>query len=114
MTAHGDRRAALRWAMAAALAPGGAAVIAGRKPFAPPAGLMIFKRRLERGLPDGNKLVVARSFAVNFARTTEGWTVSAEQVAVAVDAPARIAPLAALERQRIETGLFPLTLGRRG
>lgn len=119
MPAHGDRRTALRWAMAAALAPvwagrAGAAVVGGNKPFAPPAGSMIFTRRLERGLSGNNRLVVERSFAVGFTAMPDGWTVTGEQVAASVEAPEKIASLAALERQRIETGLFPLALDRTG
>jgi hypothetical protein len=109
----------LRWAMAAALAPSlasraGAASRGESGRFSPPTGPMTFTRRLQRGLADGNKLVVERGFAVSFAATAEGWTLAGRQVSVAVDAPARIAALAALERQRVETGLFPLTLDRSG
>jgi hypothetical protein len=119
MASGADRRALLRWAMAAALAPvfasrAGAAALAGGTTFAPSPGPMTFSRRLERALPDGNKLVVARSFAVRFAAMPAGWTVTGEQVGVTVDAPARIAALASLERQRVETGLFPLALDRAG
>jgi hypothetical protein len=112
-----DRRAMLCWAMAATLAPALASRAAATAPggsIAPPAGPMTFTRRLERALPGGNKLVVARSFAVRFASTPAGWTVSGEQLDVTVDAPARIAALAALERQRVETGLFPIALDRAG
>ena len=114
-----DRRALLRWAIAAALAPAfasraGAVAAADGGDFAPPRGPMIFSRRLERELPDGNKLVVTRSFAVRFAASPAGWTVTGAQVGVKVDAPDWVAPLAALERQRIETGLFPLALDRAG
>jgi hypothetical protein len=75
---------------------------------------MTFSRRLERALPDGKSLVVARSFAVRFVAGAPGWTVTGEQVGVTVDAPAPIAAFAALERQRVETGLFPLALDRAG
>jgi hypothetical protein len=113
----GDRRAMLRWTMAAALAPAfasRAAAVATGGTIAPPAEPMTFTRRLERALPGGNKLVVARGFAIRFAAAAAGWTLTGEQVGVTVDAPARIAALAALERQRIETGLFPIALDRAG
>jgi hypothetical protein len=115
----GDRRTMLRWAMAAAFAPAfvsraSAATGSAERRIDPPSGEMTFTRRLERALPGGSKLVVARSFAVRFAATPAGWSLSGEQVGVTVDAPARIAALAALERQRIETGLFPLALDRAG
>jgi hypothetical protein len=118
MAAVGDRRTLLRGAMAAALAPvlasRAGAVAAARGRFAPPAGPMTFTRRLERGLPDGNKLVVERGFAVSFAPAPGGWTLAGAQAVVTVDAPAWVASLAALERQRVETGLFPLALDRTG
>ncbi len=119
MGARSDRRALLRWAMAAALAPAFAsravaAAGSGETRIVPPPGAMTFTRRLERALPGGNKLVVARSFAVSFAAAPDGWMVSGEQVGVTVDAPVRIAALAALERRRVETGLFPLALDRAG
>jgi hypothetical protein len=115
----GDRRAALRWALAAALAPGLATLgweiaPARGRGIDPPLGPLVFTRRLERGLAGGAKLVVARSFAVRFAAAAQGWTLAGEQVDVAVEAPERIAALAALERGRKETGLFPLTLDRSG
>jgi hypothetical protein len=89
-------------------------VLASGARIRPPTGPMVFTRRLERGLAGGAKLVVSRSFAVRFAEASAGWTLSGEQVDVAVEAPERIAQLAALERQRKETGLFPLTLDRSG
>jgi hypothetical protein len=115
----GDRRTALRWAVAAALAPmlatrAGAAASGGGGRIHPPLGPMTFTRRLERGLAGGANLVVARSFAVRFGAAVGGWTITGEQVDVAVEAPERIAALAAIERQRKETGLFPLTLDRSG
>jgi hypothetical protein len=117
--AGGDRRTILRWAVAAALAPmlasrAAASAPAGGARINPPLGPMTFTRRLERGLAGGAKLVVSRSFAVRFAKAADGWTLDGEQIDVAVEAPERIAPLAALERQRKETGLFPLTLDRSG
>lgn len=112
-----DRRSALRWVMATALTPAFAsragAAVAGAG-IAPPAGPMTFTRRLERSLPGGNKFVVARSFAVRFVARPGGWTVNGEQLSATVDAPPRIAALAELERRRVETGLFPLTLDPAG
>lgn len=119
MAPGGDRRAILRWGMAAALAPllasrAGPAMAADGKVIAPPAGPMMFVRRLERQLPDGSKLIVARSFVLSFTAAPIGWRVTGYQAGVTVDAPARVAALAALERQRVETGLFPFALDRAG
>lgn len=114
-----DRRALLRLAIAAAFVPASAsrAVAAGPASagrFSPPPGPMTFTRRLERGLGDGHTLTVDRSFAVHFVARAEGWSVTGEQVGVSVDFPRQLAPLAALERQRRETGLFPLLLDGHG
>jgi ABC-type amino acid transport substrate-binding protein len=119
MTLLSDRRALLRLAMAAAFAPAFASRAVAVGPasggrFSPPAGPMTFTRRLERGLGDGHTLTVDRSFAIRFAPRIEGWSVSGEQVGVSVDFPRQLAALAALERQRRETNLFPLLLDGRG
>jgi hypothetical protein len=109
----------LRWVAAAALAPALAtraiaATSSAGVLIQPPSGPMSFTRRLERGLAGGAKLVVSRRFAVRFSPATQGWTLTGEQVDVSVEAPERIAPLAAIERRRKETGLFPLVLDREG
>jgi hypothetical protein len=109
-----DRRTLLRWAAAAALASRGAAAASASRLIHPRGGPMTFTRRLERGLAGGAKLVVSRSFSVRFAQTAEGWTLAGEQVGAAVEAPERIAALAAMERRRKETGLFPVVLDREG
>jgi hypothetical protein len=114
-----DRRTLLRLALAAAVAPAlagradAAGAASGRR-FAPPAGPMTFTRRLVRNLGDGNALAVSRSFAVRFAHRIDGWSIAGRQVAVSVDFPERLAPLAALERQRTEVDLFPVLLDGRG
>ena len=118
MSAIGDRRALLRMAMAGALAPllasRARATVSPGERFDPPQGPMTFTRRLVRDLPGGFTFTVGRGFAVRFAAEGDGWSVTGEQVDVAVDFPERMAALAALERQRKETGLFPLRLDRSG
>jgi hypothetical protein len=119
MPGGSDRRAVLRLAMTAALAPalarrGLAAETATSGRFEPPGMPMIFTRHLERPLRDGNKVTVGRSFAVRFTRAPVGWSVTGEQVEVVVDFPPSLSQFAALERQRKETGLFPLQLDADG
>lgn len=112
-----DRRALLRLAgVATALpwVPIAPARALGATRFAPPAGEMRYTRRLERGLADGASLVVSRSFAVRFVPETDGFRVDGSQVAVAVDAPAQIEALARLERERVESGVFPILLDAAG
>lgn len=112
-----DRRALLRLAGAATVlqlirAVPAAALSVDR--FAPTAEPMRYKRRLERGLAGGATLTVSRSFLVCFLPSDNGFRVEGEQTDVAVDAPAALAPLARLERERVETGLFPLRLDASG
>lgn len=111
------RRALLRLAGSAAVLPLLPVVPAAAQPargFAPPTEPMLYTRRLERGLAGGARLVVSRSFAVRFARAADGYRVDGQQVDVAVDAPEQLAALARLERERVETGLFPLELDAAG
>jgi hypothetical protein len=114
-----DRRALLRLAAACALAPARAGRALGHEPgaerFAPPTGPLRYTRRLVRNLRGGYRLAVSRSFAVRFEpRPAGGYALAGEQLAVEVAAPERMAPFAELERQRIETGLFPLQLDTQG
>ena len=111
------RRALLRLAGVAITLPlmpivSAAARAAG--PFAPPAGPMLYTRRLERELAGGARFTVSRSFAVRFVPGADGFRVDGEQVSVAVDAPEPLAALARLERERVETALFPLQLDSAG
>lgn len=82
--------------------------------FVPPRQPMVYTRRLVRDLPDGAQIVVERSFAIRFARAGDGYRVDGEQIAVKVEMPEQLASLAALERQRVVQGLFPLTLDGSG
>lgn len=82
--------------------------------FAPPSVPMLYTRRLERGLAGGASLIVARSFEVRFVREPDGFRVDGKQVAVDVEAPPQLDALARLERERVETALFPLQLDSAG
>jgi hypothetical protein len=112
-----DRRQVLHAAMAALVLPlvsaPGLARAQGRA-FAPPPGSMLYTRRLERSLPGNARFTVSRSFAIRFHQEAGGYRVTGEQVAVDVDAPDSLAPFAAMERERMEEGLFPLFLDQDG
>ena len=82
--------------------------------FAPPSTPMLYTRRLERSLVGGASLTVTRRFAVRFVLEADGFRVDGEQVDVTVEAPPQLATLAELERERVETGLFPLRLDPAG
>lgn len=110
-----DRRTVLRHAAVAALFPLAAQIpasplaAAGRR-FVPPSGPMRYTRCLTRNLAGGARFRVERSFAVHFTPTAQGCTVTGDQLAVEVEAPEVLAAFARMERERVETGLFPLTL----
>lgn len=99
-----DRRSVLRLAAAALLVPiasaatGALAGSVGR--FTPPAGPMLYTRRLERGLRDGASIVVSRRFSVEFRRQGDGYRVDGQQVGVDVSAPEALAEFARIERER--------------
>lgn len=114
-----DRRALLRLAAAGALSPwlgvGAAALARAPVRFDPPPGPLRYTRRLVRPLAGGEAFVAARSFAVRFARRPDGgFILAGEQTGVEVAAPEGMARFAELERQRVETGLFPIELDANG
>ena len=80
----------------------------------PPARPMVYSRRLEREMTGDARFVVDRRFSVLFSQDNAGFRIEGEQIGVAVEAPARLAPLAEMERARVETGLFPLDLSPSG
>jgi len=82
--------------------------------IAPPPLPMVYSRRLERTLVDDARIVVERRFAIRFTPAATGFMVDGEQIGVAVDMPDHLEALARLERERVETGIFPLELDQRG
>ena len=79
-----------------------------------PEGAMILSRRIERPLSDGAMIVVTRSWEVRFTPSGQGITVAGHQIEAEVEAPAKLAPLAELERERRTDGMFPITLSADG
>jgi len=112
------RRSVLRGAAAAMLLPAMSALplraFALGSRFAPPAGPMLYARRLERWLADGAAFVVSRSFEVRFEPVGGGYRVHGRQVEVEVEAPEALAAFVRIEREREERGLFPLLLDAGG
>lgn len=83
--------------------------------FAPPEGVpMLLSRTVRRELSDGKTIVATRRYRVTFHRTAEGWTIDGTLVASEVNAPEKLAALAAIERQRPDPGLFPILLDPMG
>lgn len=82
--------------------------------FVPPAGEMVLARSLIRELSDGQRIVVTRRYTIRFAAAPDGYRIDGELIGVDVDAPAKLASLAELERRRVDPGLFPMRIDRAG
>ena len=85
-----------------------------RSPFAPPAQHLLLIRTLHSPLADGREIVSQRTYEVTIRRNGSGWLVDGKTVACQVDAPEALHTLAELERNRSESGLFPLLLDAQG
>jgi len=79
-----------------------------------PEGGCALTRRLSRGLRDGNAIVVTRTWRLTFAQQARGVAIAGEQMAVSVEAPPRLAPLAQIEEARSTEGIFPILLAPDG
>jgi hypothetical protein len=111
-----DRRTVLGFAAGAVLVPIVSAVPArAAARFAPPATPMLYTRRLERVLGDGASFIVVRSFAVRFVtQDSGGFRIEGRQVSADVAAPEALEKFAQMERERVETAVFPVTLDAAG
>ena len=113
-----ERRIAAQRLALAALLPfatlGLSPARAARRPLEVPEGNFRLERVLNRGLADGAAIVVTRHWHIEFKREGSGMTVSGAQVFADVTAPPPLEPLAAIERARSASDLFPLTLDEAG
>ena len=109
-----ERRKVLQMLAAAAVIPAFAsrrvAAAESMSLIAPPAGMMQFQRSVVRGLAGGENISVTRGFAIQFVRVADGFIVDGQQISVDVSAPISLSAFAELERARVETGMFPITL----
>lgn len=78
--------------------------------IAPPPGSMRFQRVAVRQLAGGATISVTRDFEIGFQRFTDGFIIEGRQLSAEVTAPANLAAFADLERARVETAMFPITL----
>ncbi len=111
------RRQALRNVSAAfgVISFGGLASAAAAKEDAGHAiGHRLLSRTIERSLKDSKRLIVSRSWSVSFEASGQGTVIRGSQRSVDVDAPARLAPLARIERGRSTDGMFPILLSDEG
>jgi hypothetical protein len=110
-----DRRTCLRLLGAVASVPLASwSVFAHAASRTVPSGAFLLTRRVERELGDGKFLVVARVWQCRFSPAAPGMQVEGQQVDCRVDAPPRLAPLAQLERDRVDSGPFPALLDATG
>ena len=82
--------------------------------FHAPDRPLLLTREVRRTLADGQQLVVRRQYRIRMAAHDGGFTVTGELAGVEVEAPAALAEMAAVERQRSDAGLFPLELDAHG
>lgn len=82
--------------------------------FVAPESPVVLTRELRRSLVDGKEVVSRRRYELRFVREGNGWRVDGTLVGSEVDAPPELAPLAEIEKQRPDNGLFPLRLDERG
>lgn len=82
--------------------------------FAPPGEPQVLTRTLVRTLRDGKQIVVRRSYAVRFVARGDGYIVEGRQISATVDAPAKLASLADIERNQVDEGMFPMQLNAAG
>lgn len=118
---RGSAKGGLAWRCSAAAALvfaalGGRTPVAAQsvQPFSPPQSSLLVSRTLVRSLPDGKTITTRRSYEVRIFREGAGFRVEGELVEVSVDAPPSLRVLADLERQRPDSGPFPVHLDARG
>ena len=85
-----------------------------RSPLLLPDTPQILTRRIERSLLNDVWLTIRRSWQVHFMRDGHGIVLTGDQVSVEVDAPASLAPIAAIEESRSTAGMWPIRLGESG
>ncbi|SMQ68955.1 hypothetical protein SAMN06297468_1222 [Altererythrobacter xiamenensis] len=107
-----SRRMALRCGLAGIFVAAGPAWAAGSTAY--PAGPMQLGRRLERGLSDGEAIIVDRHWAVDFNGRGPGILIRGNQISVEVEAPAPLARIAQIEEQRDTSAMFPIELSADG
>jgi hypothetical protein len=82
--------------------------------FSPPENQLVLTRVLHSPLADGSEVVARRSYAVSIKPDGEGFRVDGELLGCEVEAPPQLQALAEIERNRPDTGLFPMQLDRAG
>lgn len=92
----------------------GVAAAATRSTFVAPSGDVVLARTVIRQLGDGKLITVTRRYKVQFVPVDGGYRLDGELIDVAVDVPPALNKLADIERNRPDTGLFPMMLDSQG
>jgi len=82
--------------------------------FAPAHTRFVLTRTLHSPLADGNEITTRRSYEMTIVPDGAGYRVDGELIDCQVETPPALAMLAELERNRPDTGMFPLRLNSRG
>jgi hypothetical protein len=82
--------------------------------FEAPTGPLELVRTLRRPLPDGVEIVSTRRYEVRIVPDGDGFRVVGRLLDARVEVPPSLGALAAMERNRPDTGLFPFRLDREG
>jgi hypothetical protein len=99
----------------AALSAGSASATAtSSSGFSPAAEPMVLTRALRRPLPGGAEVSTRRSYEIRFVRDGQGYRIDGELIDVSIDVPPAYEALAALERARPDTGMFPMHIDAGG
>lgn len=91
-----------------------AATTPAQSAFLAPAEPMVLTRVLRRPLPGGIEIATTRSYEIRFVRENGGFRIEGDLIAVAIEAPRQFEALAALERSRPDTGMFPMRIDETG
>jgi hypothetical protein len=75
---------------------------------------MIFARQLRRSLFDGKELVVTRHYRIQFRPVFGGFSIDGTLLDTQVEAPPRLAALAAMEKAREDDTIFPIQIDTAG
>jgi hypothetical protein len=75
---------------------------------------MVLTRTVIRELSDGNQIVVTRRFRIRFEANDQGYRIEGTQIGVEVAVPPILDSMADMERNRVESGVFPLQLNQQG
>ena len=86
---------------------GAPSAAAAQAQFSPPSEQLVLTRTVIRNLSGGKQILVKRRYAIQFVADGQGYVVNGRQLDVTVEVPPMLNGLAAIERGRAESGLFP-------